>query len=109
MYSESSILTLRHGSARDITTNCGEGDVAPPNRANTTEQLMALRGRMAELGLAAYYVPYDSEGRREWISGFTGSNGDAIVTNAKSGNQVGCLRCMQCPRVELIFYENMPS
>ena len=43
---------------------------------------------MAEHGLAAYYIPYDSEGRREWVSGFTGSNGDAIVTNVASGDQV---------------------
>ena len=28
----------------------------------------------------AYIIPLDEEGRREWISGFTGSNGDCIVT-----------------------------
>ena len=28
----------------------------------------------------AYYVPLDDIGRRKWISGFSGSNGDAIVT-----------------------------
>ena len=28
----------------------------------------------------AYYVPLDDQGRRKWISGFSGSNGDAIVT-----------------------------
>ena len=73
---------------RDITTNCGDGAVTPPNQANTTGHLSALRANMAEQGLAAYYVPYDAEGRREWISGFTGSNGDAIVTSAVSGDQV---------------------
>ena len=31
-------------------------------------------------GVDAYYVPLDEEGRRTWISGFSGSNGDAIVT-----------------------------
>lgn len=30
-------------------------------------------------GLDAYIVPLDEEGRREWISGFTGSAGDAVV------------------------------
>ena len=31
----------------------------------------------------AYIIPLDEEGRREWISGFTGSNGDCIVTKDK--------------------------
>ena len=31
----------------------------------------------------AYIVPLDEQGRREWISGFTGSNGDCIVTKDK--------------------------
>ena len=31
----------------------------------------------------AYIVPLDEQGRREWISGFTGSNGDCIITKTK--------------------------
>ena len=81
-------MITRSGVSRDITTNCEPGDVAPPNQSNTTEHLSALRAMMAQYNLAAYYVPYDAEGRREWISGFTGSNGDAIVTKAASGDQV---------------------
>ena len=65
---------------RDLTTNCGPDDAAPATRANTTANLAALRSVMAERGVDAYIVPLDHEGRREWISGFTGSNGDCIVT-----------------------------
>lgn len=65
---------------RDITTNCGPDDAAPPNRVNTTERLVSLRALFADYDLAAYVVPLDEEGRRGWISGFDGSNGDAIVT-----------------------------
>ena len=35
---------------------------------------------MKENNLDAYIIPLDEEGRRGWISGFTGSNGDGIVT-----------------------------
>ena len=38
---------------------------------------------MKENNFSAYIVPLDEEGRREWISGFTGSNGDSIVTKDK--------------------------
>ena len=38
---------------------------------------------MKENNFSAYIVPLDEEGRREWISGFTGSNGDGIVTKDK--------------------------
>ena len=38
---------------------------------------------MAMVNVNAYIVPLDEEGRREWVSGFTGSNGDAIVTSDK--------------------------
>ena len=66
---------------RDLTTNCGpDDDAALATRANTTANLAALRSVMAERGVDAYIVPLDDEGRREWISGFTGSNGDCIVT-----------------------------
>jgi Xaa-Pro aminopeptidase len=55
----------------------------------------ALRALMHEYGLAAYYVPgtdpHMSEyipahwQRRAWISGFTGSNGDVVITTEQAG------------------------
>ena len=65
---------------RDITTNCGPDDEIPPNRVNTTQNLADLRDLMVQYEIDAYYVPLDEVGRRKWISGFSGSNGDVIVT-----------------------------
>ncbi len=65
--------------ARDITTNCDPGDPVPPNRVDTTERLADLRAEMDREDLDGYIVPWDEEGRRAWISGFTGSAGDAII------------------------------
>ena len=42
---------------RDLTTNCGPDDATPATRANTTENLAALRSAMAERGVDAYVVP----------------------------------------------------
>ena len=55
----------------------------PPNRVNTTERILQLRLEMEKNNFDAYIIPLDEEGRREWISGFTGSNGDGIVTKNK--------------------------
>jgi Xaa-Pro aminopeptidase len=63
-----------------LTTNCDEADEIPANRVNTTERLQVLRKVMENNQVDAYYVPLDDQGRRKWISGFSGSNGDAIVT-----------------------------
>ena len=59
------------------------------------ERLLALRKRMAEEGIDAYYVPtsdfHDSEyvepyfGCRQFLSGFTGSAGVMAVTKDFSG------------------------
>ena len=38
---------------------------------------------MERYNFQAYIVPLDDQGRREWISGFTGSNGDCVVTKDK--------------------------
>ena len=38
---------------------------------------------MEKYNFDAYILPLDEQGRREWISGFTGSNGDCIVTKDK--------------------------
>ena len=68
---------------RDLTTNCGPDDEIPPNRVNTTQRLLELRNIMENHEIDAYYVPNDEVGRRSWISGFSGSNGDAIVTRER--------------------------
>ncbi|XP_023336292.1 xaa-Pro aminopeptidase 1 [Eurytemora carolleeae] len=85
----SSVLPLQYSnqvysdlnrSARDITTNCGPNDIPPVNRVNTTDRLKELREEMIMSNLDAYIVPLDEEMRLEWISGFSGSNGQAAVT-----------------------------
>ena len=80
------LIAFAESSQRDLTTNCEVGDPAPPNRVDTGARLADLRNEMNAKGLAAYIVPYDSEGRRQYISGFSGSDGDAIVT----GDQAAC-------------------
>jgi hypothetical protein len=35
---------------------------------------------MISINISAYIVPIDDQGRLAWISGFTGSNGKAIIT-----------------------------
>ena len=76
---EPNVFSLERNK-RDLTTNCEPGDEIPINRVNTTERLLELRNIMENYGIDAYYVPNDEVGRRSWISGFSGSNGDAIVT-----------------------------
>lgn len=61
----------------------------------TREKLAALRGLMKKNRIDAYYVPsvdqHQSEyvpawwRRRAWLSGFTGSAGDVLVTMARAG------------------------
>ena len=74
------MITTNPFFRRDLTTNCNETDEIPANRVNTTERLQVLRKVMENNQVDAYYVPLDDQGRRKWISGFSGSNGDAIVT-----------------------------
>ncbi|KAK6521696.1 hypothetical protein TWF506_001902 [Arthrobotrys conoides] len=62
--------------------------------ANTTERLAALRALMKENGIDVYIVPSEDahqseytspcDGRREYISGFTGSAGWALITHDKA-------------------------
>jgi hypothetical protein len=66
-----------------LTTNCGPDDEIPSNRVNTTERLASLRQLMEIIPIDAYYVPLDDVGRRSWISGFSGSAGDAIITKTQ--------------------------
>ena len=68
---------------RDLKSNCDEVDEIPPNRVNTTDRLEDLREVMEVNNVDVYYVPLDDEGRRKWISGFSGSNGDAIITKER--------------------------
>ena len=65
----------------DLTTNCGPSDPVPPTRVDTTQRLSDIRGQMSYYNLDGYFVPYDDFGRREFITGFSGSDGDAIVLN----------------------------
>ncbi|MFO8050918.1 MAG: aminopeptidase P family protein [Thermoplasmatota archaeon] len=61
----------------------------------TKERISALRDLMEEEGIEAYLVPstdpHQSEylpecwKRRQWISGFTGSAGDVVITGDKAG------------------------
>jgi len=63
---------------------------APKNKVSGDTRLSALRAQMRELGLDIYLVPHADEQRNEylpacaerlaWISGFTGSAGEAIIT-----------------------------
>ena len=59
------------------------------------ERLKQLRGLMKKAGMDAYYIPstdpHQSEyvpacwQRRQWLSGFTGSAGDLVVTRTTAG------------------------
>lgn len=65
---------------RDIT-NCGPNDTeVPPNRVNTSLQLSMVRGAMAGINVTQLIVPLDTVGRLKWVSGFSGSNGEAVIT-----------------------------
>ena len=46
---------------------------------NTSHRLEWLRSQMRKIDVDAYYIPIDSEKRLEWVSGFSGSNGEAVV------------------------------
>ncbi|XP_068700264.1 xaa-Pro aminopeptidase 1-like [Montipora foliosa] len=64
-------------------------------KVNTTKRLRKLRALMQLEGIKAYIIPSVDEHmseyvappfqRREYISGFTGSRGDAVVTMTKAG------------------------
>lgn len=70
-------------------TNCGLNDTAPPNRQNTTQRVADLIMEMNKYSYAAYIIPSGDEHqseypaaadlRRQYISGFSGSAGTAIV------------------------------
>ena len=70
--------------------NCSPGSEVPPTRTNTTTRLQELRDKISSAGLFAYIVPStdahqseyvaEEDKRRAWITGYTGSNGFAVVT-----------------------------
>ena len=66
-------------TTRDIT-NCGPNDTVPPNRVNTSLQLTMVRNEMRRMNLSLLIVPLDTVGRLKWVSGFSGSNGQAVIS-----------------------------
>ena len=65
-------------------TNCGPNDTVPPNRVNTSHQLMLVRREMRKANLSLLIVPLDSVGRLKWVSGFSGSNGEAAISQEEA-------------------------
>jgi len=73
---------------------CPPGSDQPPTRTNTTTRLKNLRDQISRLGLFAYIIPStdahqseyvaNADKRRAWVSGFTGSNGFAVVTSTSA-------------------------
>ncbi|XP_021043774.1 xaa-Pro aminopeptidase 2 [Mus pahari] len=80
---------------REDVRNCSTSpERLPVTAVNTTMRLAALRQQMKNWNLSAYIIP-DTDAhmseyigkpdkRREWISGFTGSAGTAVVTMRKA-------------------------
>ena len=64
------------------------------SRVDTTERLKALRNKLQSYDLDAFLVPSgdshqseyvaEADKRREWIGGFSGSSGFAIITRDKA-------------------------
>ncbi|KAG8448288.1 hypothetical protein GDO86_015400 [Hymenochirus boettgeri] len=77
---------------RDVTVrNCtANPPFIPPTVKNTSQQLNDLRQQMRHNNINAYIIPAtdahlgeyiaDREKRRQWLTGFTGSSGTAVVT-----------------------------
>ncbi|XP_041355020.1 xaa-Pro aminopeptidase 1-like [Gigantopelta aegis] len=72
--------------------SCKPGAPVPPSRVDTTARLSALRGRFS--GIHAYIVPSEDahqseypaahDLRRQYISGFSGSAGTAVILGNKA-------------------------
>ncbi|XP_070000806.1 uncharacterized protein [Penaeus vannamei] len=89
-----SIMSRKKREVRNITlemrTNCKVGDPQPSVRVDTTGRVDKLRQQMANYNLQAYLIPpsdehlseyvADADKRRQYISGFSGSAGTAVVT-----------------------------
>ena len=61
----------------------------PPNRVNTTHQLMLVRSEMRRVNISLLIVPLDTVGRLKWISGFSGSNGQAVISQEQGASTLG--------------------
>ena len=73
-------ISFGHERFRRDITNCGPNDTVPPNRVNTSVELSMVRGVMASINVSLLIVPLDTVGRLKWVSGFSGSNGEAVIT-----------------------------
>merc|ERR1711892_467460 len=80
IFDQSSYTPSHDRNTRDINTNCGPNDTIPPNRVNTTEQLRLVRNEMILANISILIAPLDEVGRLLWVSGFSGSNGKAAIT-----------------------------
>ena len=45
---------------------------------------MLVRTEMRKVNLSLLIVPLDSVGRLKWVSGFSGSNGEAVITQEEA-------------------------
>ncbi|PNF27724.1 hypothetical protein B7P43_G12791, partial [Cryptotermes secundus] len=86
------LVLVRNENTRSLFDrySCGSGETSPPGRVDTTQRLQRLRQQMIQANLSAYIITsgddHQSEYvashdlRRGYLSGFTGSAGDAVVT-----------------------------
>ena len=70
-----------HDPGTTDITKCGPNDTVPPNRVNTSVQLNLVRQEMTRVNITVLIIPLDSVGRLKWVSGFSGSNGEAVITH----------------------------
>lgn len=80
--------------ARITSSSNGESGGASAASAPASSPLHLLREAMQERGLSAYLIETqdahqseyvaDHDKRREWLTGFTGSAGTALVTSSKA-------------------------
>jgi len=84
IFDQSTYTPSHDRNTRDINTNCGPNDTIPPNRVNTTEQLSLVRNEMILANISILIVPLDEVGRLLWVSGFSGSNGKAAITQEEA-------------------------
>ncbi|XP_030065670.1 xaa-Pro aminopeptidase 2 [Microcaecilia unicolor] len=88
-------LYKQPSSEEGITRNCTSNPpYLPPTVVNTSQQLSALRQQMRTFNISAYIIPAtdahmseyiaEFDKRREWMTGFTGSAGTAVVTMTKA-------------------------
>ena len=90
---------LVHRSRRDsegvfAREHCPPDEKYPSTRRNTSDQLRRLREQLLTLELDGFLVPStdahqseyvaEHDKRRAWLSGFTGSNGFAVVTSTSA-------------------------